>query len=190
MAAPQAVAGSDAVPDEVLVERLRRGEREAFDTLYDRYFRRVFGFVDRRLNSRADAEETVQEVFANVFASIDRFRGEAPFAAWIFGVTRRTLAGRFKRKRHPTMPLGDDDSEFGFAETSNEPSPLERYECQERLRGIQHAIDRRLSKDQRRLVQLHHIEERPIQEIALMLDKSEDSVKSNLYRARKLLLTR
>ena len=97
--------------DAHLLERLRAGEEPAFRQLYERYFQRVYNFLDRRLRNRADTEETTQEVFINLFASLDSYRGDAPFAAWVFGVTRRTLASRFKRKRHPTVPLLDAELE-------------------------------------------------------------------------------
>jgi RNA polymerase sigma-70 factor (ECF subfamily) len=165
----------------------------AFSQLYDRYFKRVYHFVDKRLNNRADVEETTQEVFINIFSSIDSYRGEAPFPAWVFGITRRVIAGRFKRKRHTMIPLGDDEPEQisgVLPSMSAAPSPLESYECSEWLARLSSTLEERLSPEQRLLFQLHHLEERPISEIAQTLQKSEDSVKSNLYRTRKLLLAR
>jgi RNA polymerase sigma-70 factor (ECF subfamily) len=179
--------------DSALVDRVRKGDAEAFEAIYERYFKRIYHFVDRRLNIRADAEETTQEVFISVFSSIDSYRGDAPLAAWIFGITRRVVAARFKRKRHTTVPLGDDDSEQWstvLGKMSSEPTPLESYECQERLLQMRDVLERRLTSEQQLLFQLHHLEELPISEIAAALDKSENAVKSNLYRARKLLLAR
>src|SRR5690606_6487681 len=97
------------IPDELLVERIRGGDQAAFEDLYGRYFARVHHFVARRMRNRADADETVQEVFVNVFASIDSFRGEAPFGAWLFGLTRRTVASRFKKRMPTLVSLGDDE---------------------------------------------------------------------------------
>jgi RNA polymerase sigma-70 factor (ECF subfamily) len=179
--------------DEALVARMALGHEPAFDELYERYYKRVFLFVDKRLRNRADTEETVQEVFINVFNSIDGFRGEAPFAAWLFGVTRRTLSSRFKRKRHPTVPLFEEDQDSAVHSVSSgtpHPSPLEAYECEELLTQIEGKLATRLSDEQRQLFRLHHLEDRPISEIALALDKTENAVKSNLYRARKVLLAR
>jgi RNA polymerase sigma-70 factor (ECF subfamily) len=173
-------------PDEELVERVRLGDEYAFEQLYERFYRRIFLFVDKRLRNSADTEETVQEIFINVFNSIESFRGEAPFAAWVFGVTRRTIASRFKRKRHLTVPLVEEDQ----GATSAQPSPLELYEYEEMLSQLESKLATRLSDEQRRLFQLHHVEDRPISEIAQTLSKSENSVKSNLYRARKVLLAR
>ncbi len=201
MAAPEAVRVEAQPPegarfvdrDTVLVDRLRDGDESAFSALYDRYFQRVYDFVDRRLGNRADTEETVQEVFINLFSCIHNFRGEAPFGAWVFGVTRRTIASRFKRKQHAMVPLVEEDS--GMSDSHHptlrrDPDPLEAYEYQERLARMEAAARESLSEDQRTLFQLHHVENKSISQIARALRKSEDAVKSNLYRARKLLLAR
>ncbi|MDJ0851451.1 MAG: RNA polymerase sigma factor [Myxococcota bacterium] len=193
MAAPELVRGG-STPDEQLIERIEAGDEAAFNVLYDRYFPRVSHFVRRRLPNRADAEETVQEVFINVFSSIGSYRGDAPFAAWVLGVSRRTIAGRFKRKRHSTVPLEaqveNETIDVSVPTIRREPTPLELYECEEQLLRLEERAERRLTDEQRTLFELHHIRHQPIQEIARALDKSEDAVKSNLYRARKLLLAR
>ncbi len=191
MAAPDLAVA--APTDEELVDRLRKGDREAFEHLYDRYLPRIYQYVDRRLRNRADTEETVQEVFFNVFNSIEGFRGEAPFGAWVFGLTRRTLAARFKKKRHSTVPLGDDEPEtvdLLMTSIRREPDPLQAYEAREWVSRMDTAFRSELSEEQRTLFQMHHLQNHPIQDIARTLRKSEDAVKSNLYRARKLLLAR
>jgi RNA polymerase sigma-70 factor (ECF subfamily) len=177
-------------PDEVLVERVRGGDESAFGQLYDRYFTRVFHFVARRLRNRADTDETVQEVFVNVFASIDSYRGEAPFGAWVFGLTRRTVASRFKKRTPSLLPLADDEMESASHAVTRDPDPYELYELTERLARLEDAAATELTEEQRQLFELHHLENRSIQEIAGLLRKSEDAVKSHLYRARKVLLAR
>jgi RNA polymerase sigma-70 factor (ECF subfamily) len=184
----------ERVTDEVLVDRVRAGERAAFDAVYQRYFKRVYAFLDKRLRNRWDTEETTQEVFINVFASLDGYRGDAPFAAWIFGLTRRTLAARFRRKRHPIVPLleEDEDRAVGCLTAAGQPeaTPLERYEYVERASQIFRTLETEITDEQRTVFELHHLESVSIAEIARTLSKSEDSVKSNLYRTRKLLLAR
>jgi len=183
-------AGLTALSDESLVEQVRSGDCSAFDALYRRYFSRIYRFLDRRLSNRADVEETVQEVFINLFSSLDGFRGEAPFAAWVFGLTRRTLANRFKRRRAATVPLPSDDTELAEASAANgDEDPHLAYELSERLERLQRGV-RELSSDQWELFRMRHLENRSIEEIAQQLAKSEDAVKSHLYRARKVLLAR
>jgi RNA polymerase sigma-70 factor (ECF subfamily) len=184
----------ETVADEELIERASRGERAAFEALYERYFPRVYAFVARRIDNRADAEDTVQEVFFGVFSGLASFRGEGPFAAWVLGIARRTVAGRFKKRQHATVPLEDaveaQTLELLVPTIRREPTPLEHYECEERLARLEAAVASALSEEQRNLFALHHLEHLPIHEIAVRLAKSEDAVKSNLYRARRLLLSR
>jgi RNA polymerase sigma-70 factor (ECF subfamily) len=186
-AADEAVGPSDAE----LLEKISSGDRASFSVLYERYFRRVYRFAGRRVNNRADIEEVVQEVFTNIFASLESFRFDAPFAAWVFGVARRTVANRFKKKRHPTVPIDlEDESRMIGNAVWREPTPLEHYECWERLNRLQTAADCDLSPIQRRLFEMHHLQHQSIREIARVTNKSADAVKSDLYRARRALLAR
>jgi RNA polymerase sigma-70 factor (ECF subfamily) len=181
------------ISDEALVERACGGEEEAFTLLYERYYARIYGFLDRRLGNRADVEETVQETFLNLFRSIRSYRREAPFAAWVFGLTRRTLAGRFKKRRVETVALDEQEIHPNGPEAAalrRVPNPHESYECRERIAALERAIRDELSEEQRRLFQLHHLEHHSIGEIARTMKRSEDAIKSHLYRARKLLLAR
>jgi RNA polymerase sigma-70 factor (ECF subfamily) len=177
--------------DDVLLARLRAGDDTTFRALYERYFQRVYNFLEKRLRNRADTEEATQDVFINVFGSLDSYRAEAPFGAWVFGVTRRTLANRFKRRRHRAVPLADSELANGDGSV-RDPSgdPLAAYECRERADRLHRSMESDLSPEQRELVQLHHFEGCSIHDIARRLQKSEDAVKSTLYRARRLLLTR
>jgi RNA polymerase sigma factor (sigma-70 family) len=108
-------------------------------------------------------------------------------------VTRRTIASRFKKKQHVTVPLDDplcDGLGDQPAALHAEPTPLEHYECAERIASIEATAREKLSREQWRMIELHHLKHRSVRQIARDLDRSEDAVKSNLYRARKLLLAR
>lgn len=181
--------------DEQLVGRVLAGERGAFDLLYARYLRRVFKFVDGRMSNRADVEETTQEVFIQVFSSLASFRGEAPFAAWVLGIARRTVASRFKKRRHPTVPLDTDRNGELEAQPGADAAPLDSnphavYELRERLDELEDLALRKLTAEQREIFSLHHLEHHSIAEIAESQGKSPDAVKSNLYRARRILFAR
>ncbi len=182
------------VTDEQLVEQVRGGDREAFEVLYRKFFPRIYRFVHKRMGNRADVEETVQEIFIATFSSLGAFRGEAPFGAWVYGLARRTIANRFKRKRAETVPWNDTDFTLSDAasalhEDANAPDPHAAYERSERLAQIESAAQQ-LSPSQWEYFRQHHLEDMPIEEIARQAHLSRDAVKSHLYRARKLLLTR
>jgi RNA polymerase sigma-70 factor (ECF subfamily) len=192
MAEPKRAAPSET--DEQLVARVRAGDREAFETLYRRYFPRIFRFVQRRMGARFDVEETVQEIFIATFSSLDAFRGDAPFGAWMFGLSRRTIANRFKRKRAETVPWSDSDTALADAvsEAHGErgaADPHAAYERSERIAQME-AAARQLSPSQWEYFRLHHLEDVSIEDIARRAQCSRDAVKSHLYRARKVLLAR
>ena len=112
----------------------------------------------------------------------------------MFGVARHATLNRFKKKRHPTVPLWDSEepesNENSPASGQNRPSPLEIYEYRERLDQINQATQCDLSPIQREMFEQHHVRHRSIETIARSLNKTEDAVKSNLYRARRILSSR
>ena len=176
------------VEDAVVVDRLRGGDRSAFQELHARYSRQILHYVARRLNG-SDAEDVTQEVFLNVYRSIASFRGESSLGAWIYGVARRTVASRFKRR---VLPLHSLDDLPGFEEgleprLQHTDHPESLLQLAERMDRMQRAFGR-LSEEQWQIFRMRHLEGRPIREIARDLNKTEDAVKSNLYRARKAVL--
>jgi RNA polymerase sigma-70 factor (ECF subfamily) len=192
--AESASAARALVTDEQLVELVRAGDREAFEALYRKFFPRIYRFVRKRMGNRSDVEETVQEIFIAAFSSLGAYRGEAPFGAWVYGLARRTIANRFKRKRAETVPWSDTDAALGDAaagvrDDANAPDPHAAYERNERLAQLETAA-RQLSPSQWEYFRLHHLEHVPIEDIARRGGLSRDAVKSHLYRARKLLLAR
>jgi len=78
-------------------------------TMLDRFSEPGHGHA----RAQADVEETVQEVFLGVFTGLASFRAEGAFAAWVLGIARRTIAGRFKKKQHATIPLDEVIARFG-----------------------------------------------------------------------------
>lgn len=192
--AHSASAARALVTDEQLVELIRGGDRDAFETLYRRFFPRIYRFVQRRMGNRADVEETVQEIFIAAFSSLGAYRGDAPFGAWVFGLSRRTIANRFKRKRAELVPWSDSDVALADAasalrEDAGGPDPHAVYERSERLAQLDSAAQN-LSPSQWEFFRLHHLEDVPIEDIARRGGLTRDAVKSHLYRARKLLLSR
>ena len=94
MAAAETVVGLPD-SDEELIERIRENDHAAFDLLYERYFPRVLGFVRRRIDNPADAEETVQDVFLNVFTAA-AFAREGLAESEIEAVLRETDPAAFR----------------------------------------------------------------------------------------------
>ena len=77
-------------PAEVaLVRGARRGDREAFDALYERYFDPIYAFAHRRSRDAAQAEALAEGIWATVIAALDDYPGEPCLGAWLHAVARR-----------------------------------------------------------------------------------------------------
>ncbi len=85
---------------EELVRRIHAREDNAFDDLYLRYSRRVFGYLYQRLNGNVeDAEDLTADVFTKVYEKIDTFQVQgAPLSAWLFRIARNRLIDSVRRR--------------------------------------------------------------------------------------------
>jgi RNA polymerase sigma-70 factor (ECF subfamily) len=110
----------DATDADLLV-RVADRDRAAFELLYRRYVRSVFGLALRRLRDRQRAEDAVQETFTAVWRSAASYRPErGPAAPWLFAVARNAVVDRMRARHEPAAEAPDS--------ASPEPGPLERAE--------------------------------------------------------------
>jgi RNA polymerase sigma-70 factor (ECF subfamily) len=112
-------------PDAERVARARANPRE-FLELYDRYFDRVLGYARLRVADAATCEDVTSRVFTTALEQLARFRGEGPFAGWLFQIARNTV--RDVHRRRPTVPLV---VERPAADPTPEEHVLERERAQE-----------------------------------------------------------
>lgn len=112
---------SDASDAELLV-RVAGRDREAFELLYHRYVRSIFGLALRRLRDRQRAEDAVQETFASVWRSAGSYRPERGAAApWLYAVARNAIVDRLRVRAEPPGELPDTPS--------GDPGPADRAEA-------------------------------------------------------------
>ena len=124
-----------------------------------------------------------QEVFEAVYCGVHRFQGRSDLLVWVYGIARNILNNRLRRRaRARLVPL----DRLPVEATPIDPGPGPRAEAREALRYVQKAIDR-LPADQQRMLELRHAQRLQIKKIALAMNRSEDAVKSGLYRARRTL---
>jgi RNA polymerase sigma-70 factor (ECF subfamily) len=108
--------------DAELLARVGEGDREAFETLYRRYVRPLFGLALRRLGDRGQAEDAVQEAFAAIWRSASTYRPERGAAGgWLYTVARNAIVDRLRRNGPNT------DAELPEL-ASSEPGPAQQTE--------------------------------------------------------------
>src|SRR4051812_18517017 len=91
--------------DEELFARARAGDLTAFDRLYARHERRLFGFIARLLGDRADAEEIFHDVFLSAFKARHVELKEARFAAWLYRIARNACANKLRSRKRGSSAL-------------------------------------------------------------------------------------
>jgi RNA polymerase sigma-70 factor (ECF subfamily) len=172
---------------------LRSGDPEAFMSVVETYRNRVVGTCFRFLRNREDAEETAQDVFVEVYRSIDRFREEASLSTWIYRIAiNKSLDILRKKGRKKRSPAGSLAGPAGPAGLPKEPAapeeanPEKRREREERMRLLQEAVDA-LPRRQRIALTLAEFEGLPNREVAAVLGVSLSSVESLKHRAYKNL---
>ncbi len=172
---------ADRVRDETrLVERVRRGDREAFAILVDRYSGQAFAIAYGFLQHVEDAEDLVQDAFLRALERIDHLGRGSTFAPWFYRLLVNAALNRRKylaRRRTHDLPA---------QAASREDSPAadsERAELRRRLAGALSSLPDELAS----VVILHDLEGFTHPEIAAMLGIPEGTSRSHLSRARRML---
>ncbi|WP_263381070.1 RNA polymerase sigma factor [Granulicella paludicola] len=163
-------------PDEELARALRQGDGDALAVLFERHHKLVYRIARRIVRNDAEAEDTVQQIFLDVFRSIDQFNPEkASFKTWLlmFAYHRALNCRRSLMARHffATDP---------FEESLLGTSPLHHANLQHRI-YLQQAL-RELKPHQRRTIELTYFEGLTAEEIASRTGESVRVVRHNLYR--------
>jgi RNA polymerase sigma-70 factor (ECF subfamily) len=140
-----AVAAEDCSDGE-LIRRTADGDRNAFETLYRRYARPVFGLALRRLGDRGRAEDAVQETFASIWRAARSYRPErGPGAPWLYAVARNAIIDRSRVRSEPPAEPPD--------EASGEAGPPERAEAAWEAWRVHRALEE-LSANERTVIEL------------------------------------
>ena len=180
---------NDLRTDPELVEAVRAGDENAFAILYERYFQRLFSFSYARLRNRADAEEAVQDTFTVVFRSIGAYRGQASLLSWIYGIAKNTVNNQIRRSRSHRQRIERAQRELAGApvRTLDACTPEERLGFRRCADAVEHALGS-VTEWQAKVFMMRHFENLPIQEIADRMCRSNDAVRSSLYRVKRLVV--
>ena len=135
-----------AVSDGDLIARVARGDANAFEALYRRYARPVFGLALRRLGDRMNAEDAVQDTFAAVWRSARTYKPERGAGApWLYAVARNAIVDRSRNRAVPPA----EPPEL----PSDEPTPAERAETSYTAWRVHRALET-LAQNEREVVEL------------------------------------
>jgi RNA polymerase sigma-70 factor (ECF subfamily) len=177
--------------DEEMVARVRRGEREAFRGIVQRYNRRLYRVARGVMRDDGEAEDVVQEAYLRAYAALGEFRGESSLATWLTQIVLNEARGRLRRRR-PTEDLEVLDmtaqqssvvafpgvTAFGDPETAAAQAQIRRL--------LERAVDQ-LPDPFRLVFIMRDIDGLSIEETGAQLGIRPETVKTRLHRARRLL---
>jgi RNA polymerase sigma-70 factor, ECF subfamily len=177
--------------DGELVRASRRGDREAFRELVERYQRKVVSVALGMVHNRDDALEIAQETFVKAFENLGNFKGEASFYTWLYRiVVNRAIDFQRRERRHPTVALEEHGaSGDGYEDVLKEGrlgDPYQDARAHEIGDRVTEAINE-LTPDHKAVILLREVEGLSYDEISRVMQCSKGTVMSRLHYARKKL---
>lgn len=172
ISSPTEAADAALSQERALIQRIQRGDKEAFRELYDRYARLVYRYIILRVRNPQDAEDLTAETFSRAWRSITSYEWrDTPFGAWLMRIAHNLVVDKSRRKQDVLGWLpwrqGKEETQFGQVEDRDE---------------IQKAFDT-LSNEQQIIVYLHFFEGYDLADVAQFLGKSPNAVNVAQFRA-------
>ena len=166
-----------------IIKEILNGKTEQYEYFLDRYGQQVFVLVDRIVSCQEDAEELTQDVFLKAFQQLSSFKAESSFSTWIYRIATNLAISAVRKKRNDVLRL--DDSVFANLSDTQVDEALED-ESEEQMERLQQAMNQ-LEADERALITLYYLEEKPLAEVAFILGMTDGNAKVKLHRIRKKL---
>jgi RNA polymerase sigma-70 factor (ECF subfamily) len=194
--APATVADVRPQAETQFIERLKRGDAAAFETLVNERSGEIFGLLYRLTENVEEARDLTQETFLRAFQSIGHFRGESDLRTWIYRIAINQARNRWRwwRRRRREATVSIDAPEIGGGrlglvatlKSNTVRDPEQNTLLSEREQALKKALSS-LKRVYREAVVLRDIEGFAYEEIAATLEISVGTVKSRLARGRQEL---
>ena len=183
----QAALDYETMTEELLLHRVRGGDREAFRAIMQRCNQRLFRVARAVMGSDDEAEDVLQEAYLRAFGGIRQFRGESSLTTWLTAITLNEARGRLRLRRPITdLDIMDDTRVIPFPGLAEALDPEQEAARSGTRRLLERAIDG-LPGEFRIVFMLREIEGCSVEETAGQLALNPQTVRTRLFRARQLL---
>lgn len=175
------------IDDATLIKRVQAGDRHAFRWLIKNNERLVYGLVWKIVRNSADAEDICQEVFLKVHEKLDTFNQDSKLSTWIAKIAYNQALSHLRKRDILQNSVDVQDEVLSDKLTNSSVETPINYLVSKELKTVVHEAIESLPLPYRTLIDLFHIQEMSYAEIVEISGFPEGTVKSYLYRGRKLL---
>ena len=180
---------AEQLTDQALVERVRQGDKKAFNLLVSRYQNKVAGLLTRYISPN-DIPDVVQESFIKAYRSIGSFRGDSAFYTWLYRIAVNTAKNYLtaQGRRPPSEDILAEDAEsYDVGTNLRVVDTPENEMLSNELKNIVFDTIKGLQEDLRTAITLREIEGLSYEEIAEIMDCPVGTVRSRIFRAREII---
>ena len=180
---------SKAIADKILVERVKSGDKAAFDLLVLKYQQRIVNLVSRFVRNPADALDVTQEAFIKAYRAMPNFRGESAFYTWLYRIAVNTAKNYLAvQARRPTsdQDISEIEQIEGNSALKEQATPENLLLRDEIQQTIIDAIEN-LPDELRVAITLREVDGLSYEEIAAAMDCPIGTVRSRIFRAREAI---
>ena len=178
-ASPGRMPAAQETSDETLVAQIAGRDKQALQLLYSRHHVRIYRFALRFLNDEAAAEDTVSEVFIDVWRQAERFEGRSQVTTWLLAIARNKALSLLRRRSSEEL----DDEVAEFIEDPSDNPEVAMLKSQ-RASVLQDCLTQ-LSPAHREIVDLVYYHEKSVEEVAEIIAVPANTVKTRMFYARK-----
>jgi RNA polymerase sigma-70 factor (ECF subfamily) len=177
--------------DQLLVERVQRGDKKAFELLVIKYQRKLMRLVSRLVRDQAEAEDVVQEAFIKAYRALPQFRGESAFYTWLYRIGINTaknyLVTQGRRAPTSTEANSEEAETFDDADQLRDINTPESMLATKQIAATVNAAMESLPEELRVAISLREIEGLSYDEIAEAMGCPIGTVRSRIFRAREAI---
>jgi len=176
------------INDADLIKQAQNGRSTAFKALVDRHKEKLYYLCLDLTGKHHDAEDLSQDVFIKAYKNLSQFRGDAQFSSWLYRIAVNTHLNQRRKKSVTAMHSSEkmDVIHWEGYDTAAAENPEARAQAGLIQQHLDEALEN-LSAKERCVFVLRHYDDFPLKEIAQIMDVSEGTVKSTLFRGIKKL---
>jgi RNA polymerase sigma-70 factor (ECF subfamily) len=177
--------------DLVLVKRVQRGDKTAFDLLVRKYQHKVVKLVLRYVRNPAEAEDVAQEAFIKAYRALPQFRGDSAFYTWMYRIAintaKNSLASRDRSPIRYDLDLTDPVESHSVQSKLQDPDTPEGMALTEEIRLIVNSAIDALPEELKTAIVLRELDGLSYEEISAAMECPVGTVRSRIFRAREAI---